>query len=398
MADTQNTPGEHRWLDPPLIDDAPWIDPRGASVLSSRMPALPRAEQVSRRLRSAGVDEIVLMHGTFVGNDVFGMMRGLSRMLPNVADQIAAMTKTMFDSHIGCLGNYDSVYERLVDCMVNPPAGGRQSDDRALAVRRFSWSGENHHLGRFDGVIDLLDQALRSDQCHGNANSRRRILVLAHSHGGNVMALATQLLASPIDQRRQWLASLRSRYRLPTLGHFERPSWHRVCEALVSPEIVWPIFDIATFGTPIRYRFGDISGGLVHFVHHHALDDDDPTRAVLPTSVDDLIEATGGDYVQQFGVAGTDMTPSPFAIGDWFSNRRIQKRFEPSPGGRLNLRRTWHQIAAGNRVFADGTTFLCRYPKDRFGAHRNMLGHAIYTHPMHMPHHMDSLSEHFYGS
>lgn len=392
MTKNKSDPRRFEWLQPPLIDHCDWLDSSGSPIVSSRPQSFPASSSVSRRLRASNVDEIVLLHGTFVGSDVLGILRGVSRFLPGIAGQINSLTKSIFDSQLGSLANYDLVYERLLKIFVNE----KTVEDRSIKVRRISWSGENNHLGRLDAVISLLDDALKI-QSRQDRQSKRRILVLAHSHGGNVMAMATQLLASSMADRQKWLSGLQWQYRTPFFGRIERPAWHRVCQALLSDDAIWPTIDVATFGTPNRYRFGCNIGGLVHLVNHHPIDPDDPTRAVLPKSIDDLLDARSGDYIQQLGVANTDITPPAIAFRDWLANRRIQKQFEPDARGRFNVSALWKRLIGGNRIAADGTTLLCDYPTDRFGAYRNVFGHAVYTHPMYLPYHMDQITRRLYA-
>ena len=369
-----------RWRTPPPIDHADWLSGDGSAIISSADNSLPGGDEMTRRLVRSGVNEIVLLHGTFVGSDVLGVARILSRLSPSLAETIATATKSFMDSQMGWLGNFDAGFVSLLQRLIRPPA------HHPIDIRRMIWSGENHHLGRIDAVIHLLANYLNQD------NERRRVLVLAHSHGGNVMAMATSLIGGDMTLRQKIVDGLRNQYIMPLIGRLERPVWQDVCQALTDPMMRWPTFDVVTLGTPLRYRFGRGRGHLLHWVNHHPVDPEQPAKAVLPRWPSDLLEATGGDYVQQFGTAGTDFFPPAVAGRDWFSDRRVKQYFEPESTSRFNLAAMWRRIASGNRIAADGVTVLCDYPRDRFGAYRNLLGHAVYTHPMYLPYHVREMT------
>jgi hypothetical protein len=54
------------------------------------------------------------------------------------------------------------------------------------------WSSENHHVGRLEGALGLV----RALATHAELGAPRgRILILGHSHAGQVFALVTQLLS-----------------------------------------------------------------------------------------------------------------------------------------------------------------------------------------------------------
>ncbi len=114
-------------------------------------PANADVGDVPQVLRQAGVEKVVLVHGTFAGNDMIGLTREIARFSPTLAGHLKQIGKQWFDDLVGELGNYT---EKFVDCfssLINPPAL------EPIPVIRFHWSGENHHLGRADGVMSLLD-------------------------------------------------------------------------------------------------------------------------------------------------------------------------------------------------------------------------------------------------
>ena len=427
--------GSFEWITPPIRGDAGWVSDDGGVVESSMPAPLPHRDQIANRLREGGVDEVVLLHGTFVGSDFSGVLRVLSRYSPGVAETLAGRVKGWVDGSLGSLANFDPPLQRLIERLINPPGA------TPIPVRRALWSGENNPLGRLDAVIDILDRGLvspNSGPCERKGfdeqppTQPRRILVLAHSHGGNVMAMATSLLAADHKLRQSMLHDLsvarstkthsdsrqnedsrvtgsagpstttpkhrrmlKLQFDKALSSRNEQPAWQRVANALSDPATVWPTYDIVTLGTPIRYRFGHTGGRLLHWVNHHPLDPDHPERAVMPRSIDDLLQATGGDYIHQFGTTGTDFTPAAIALRDYVENRKLRHHFEPDTFHRFNLPALWNRITSGDRVAADGHTLLCDYPRDKYGAYRNILGHAVYTHPLYIPFHFDELTKRF---
>ena len=398
-----------RWLVPGL--EQALIDP--ADTIS---PDCGR--RWADQLRAHGVKTIWLIHGSFVGNDVVGVLRALSRWTPGIADYLQDLSKTILDAHLGSLGNFDESIRRLIDTALNGPGdipGGRPGNDSTsrIDVKLFRWSGENNHIGRFDAAIRWLQAVLSPpdvgakadtvtasfNQIQSTDDGRNRHLVLAHSHGGNVLALATQLLAASPERRIEWFKQIRSTYRLPILGRIDQPAWgwaadyfagqqeHVRCDIADGDTANAIPMDIVTMGTPTRYRFENFDGRLIHMINHHVVDRDDPTRVPVPLTLDDWLEAVGGDYIQWLGGSGTDFGVPPVALRDWFGDRRLGRNFDPG-GGIFSV---WKTITRGDRVHPDGDTWLIDYPKDPRGVYRNVFGHAIYTDAMHWPFHLTTL-------
>ena len=118
----------------------------------------PKPEEFSEvavRLRDAGVRNILLIHGTFAGGDITGLVRELKRFSPVRATRVHQLSKAWFDEMVGDVGNYtDRLATRLNTWLNVPDQGG--SDSNNIKVDRFGWSGENHHIGRIDGAVALL--------------------------------------------------------------------------------------------------------------------------------------------------------------------------------------------------------------------------------------------------
>ena len=335
-------------------------------------------------LRQHQVAEVILVHGTFAGNDAIGMLREVGRFSTRFADAIRSIGKSTFDTAAGDLGNYSKSF---TDCFSKLINDGQPS---TIPVSRYTWSGENHHLGRADGAIGLiktiLDRGYRRDQ---------RVLCFGHSHGGNVLAMITQLIGASDADRNRFFEITRSYYRNQLTGKIDLPQWESSRQAITnfSRRTQFPHLDVATFGTPLRYRWNvDLNSKLLHFVQHRSLSTQHASMGTMPTCAKDIMQAAGGDYVQQLGICGTDFLQSIFAPRSWIPEQKLARLFEGSQRRRdlaKNLKR-------GHRVSLDGTTLLIDYPDTPERWNRKLLGHGIYTRQEWLPFHLSEIQQRFY--
>ncbi len=352
-------------------------------------PCTIDSASIADSLRSAGVVEIMLIHGTFAGNDIVGLMRMLHRISPRLSSAMKTLGKQWFDQLADENGNYTSGYAECLSRMVNI----EQRDD--IAVTRVHWSGENHHLGRALGAVSLLDTMLARTW-----TGDQRLLLFAHSHGGNLLAIITLLLGSSQGAREKFFQAI----HIPRHAVSADPVTHdsvssqldRVCASLMDDRrrSNLPQIDIATFGTPLRYGWNNgICKNLLHFVQHRPLIEGEPARAALPQSIGDIAHARGGDYVQQIGIGGTDFPHPFFAWDSWRSERQLRRIFEPTVRRRdlqKNLRR-------GHRVSLDGKTLLVDYGSTRERWNQKLFGHGVYTCRQWLPFHLREVVKEFYS-
>ncbi|GIS63635.1 MAG: hypothetical protein CM1200mP2_58600 [Planctomycetaceae bacterium] len=157
-----------------------------------------RMSDVGDRLREAGIGLVLVVHGTFVGQDAGSVWAEIGRWAPAMRDIITRRNKSWINAVVGDRGNYTDRYVELFESGINRPCEPR------IAVERFDWSGENHHLGRADGAVRLVErlQDLDPDQ---------RVLLWGHSHAGNVFALATNLMGRSVGSERRILQGGSSR-------------------------------------------------------------------------------------------------------------------------------------------------------------------------------------------
>lgn len=337
----------------------------------------PLMASVGEAYRAAGVRAIYLVHGTFAGDDPIGLIRIVERLAPGSARRLRELNKGFVDKLLKDNGNYPAQYATEFQRATG------------VSVERVAWSGENHHLARAHAAVCLIDGLAGR-----NYGTEDRVLVWGHSHAGNVFAIATNLLTADAAQRESFFAAGRCYYRQRWLGGLSKPVWDRVRQLLELPRDSrrLPQLDLVTFGTPIRYGW-DTNGyaKLLHFIYHRPRSGVPEHRTVWPPSIEDLMQATDGDYVQQIGIAGTNLVPVGVGLRSWLADLRLARLLQPG----LRRRDLLGRLKTGQRVPDEGETLLVEYPDSP--AARQLAGHAIYTQLTWLPFHATEVARRFYG-
>jgi len=345
--------------------------------------------ELGRRAGAAGLTQAYCIHGSFAGNDPLGLVTELSRFLPAVGSQLAAWGKRSVDWAAGELGNFTTDYCQRLERGLSAGAG------RRIPVGLFHWSSQNNHIGRADGAVRLLDELARlGERRPAVADDRKtpRVLLWAHSHGGNVLALTTCLLAADAAAREEFFGVCRAFYQRWCLPGHDLPHWVRVRDLLARED--HPLrrfaFDLATFGTPIRYgwRLRD-SDSLVHWVNHRPAAGLPEYRAFFSQDPRRILQATDGDYVQQLGIAGTNLPPNPAALRTVLADRRLGRLLERDLP-RESLIDRWQR---GMRVADAGLALLVDYQEPRGNPLTLVAGHAVYTRSAWLPFHCRQLAD-----
>jgi hypothetical protein len=320
------------------------------SALFADQPGSWRAAMTTLgdRLASARVDEVTFVHGTFVGTDPFSMLsalRGLNRSLdPAVTDRVGRLLKHGSDWLTRDHGNFEAPYVDLFREAVGRPA--------SLLL----WSSENSHAARLQAAARLAHHLVdRLD--HGATGAPRRVLLVGHSHAGQVFALLLQMIhacehapellriAGELGEDRDWLSL-----------HIER--LRRVS------------VDVVTFGSPPRYGWpSEARDRILHIVNHRG-------ASPLAGRLDGVLSTRDGDYVQQWGIAGSDIPASSARVRGL--NRELDAILGPG-----HAPSTWlEQLEHRKRVHEGGFTLLVDYGDAATRGvnclHTN-FGHAIYT-------------------
>jgi hypothetical protein len=340
--------------------------------------------RAGRAFRAAGVTEIYLVHGTFVGPDALGVLAELGRIYPSASQSVRRVIEGLMHKLTGDVGNYDGAYAQLFQRTINEPGQPK------IPVRLFHWSSENHHVGRADGAVRLIDELSSLGR-----RRARRVLLWGHSHAGNVFALMTNLLAGDRDAVAEFFDATEVYYRWPIVRCVDVPVWKHVRDMLTCQRRL-PLdvtLDIVTFGTPIRYGWD--SGGysrLLHFINHRPAKGLPEYRAVFPPKLEHVLNASDGDYVQQLGIAGTNVMPSLFAWRTWLADRRLHRLLRPKDAAGSPLER----FRAGAIVPEEGTTLLVDYGRPEGGIAEHHAGHAVYTRCKWLLFHAEEVAKRFY--
>ncbi|MEX0714130.1 MAG: hypothetical protein WD278_17480 [Pirellulales bacterium] len=339
---------------------------------------------VGRAFRSAKVAAVYLVHGTFAGLDALGILAEVGRWYPAGREAIGRIAKRMIDTFTGDAGNYTTRYAESFEESLD-------ADGQAIPVRLFHWSSENHHLGRADAAIRLIDELASLELSPG-----QRVLVWGHSHAGNVFALLTNLLSGDAETLERFFAATEIYYRWPFPGVIDIPIWHRVRQLLTKDpqRLAGRPLDLVTFGTPVRYGWDERGfDRLLHFVNHRPSPGQPEHLAVFPPKVEDVFQAAGGDYVQQVGIAGTNAMPAVLAWRAWLADQRLNRLLQPG----LSARDLLARLKLGVRVADKGTTLLVDYGPPAGNLAQHLAGHAVYTRHEWLLFHAEQVARRFYG-
>jgi hypothetical protein len=314
------------------------------------------------RMRGAGTRLVVFAHGSFVGDDPFALARTLERAVPVLRDLPRALrgfTRAQVSRLLGDLSNFPRDY---LDALAG--ATGLETFD-------FTWSGENHHAARVHEAARLA----RALALHagGALGPDDRVLLIGHSHGGQLFALLSQLI-----ERSRGYAEL-------VAAAAARGEDVRVLEDHLE-RLRYCAFDVATFGTPARYDFAQGPRfRLLHVLNHR--------KTAPAASLRGLLHTRRGDYVHQLGAPGSDW-PAVSA-----KDRALNQRLDRILGVGTDLRAWLKHLADGVRLSPHGHTLLVDYG-DQARLVPNFwatgFGHAAYTRRDAMLFHVGLIADHFY--
>ena len=344
-----------------------------------------RMQRAGRALGRVKVGAVYLVHGTFVGHDALGTLSELARAFPSASNAVRRVIKRIVHKVAGEAGNYTPEFARCLEESMS------LEDEPRIPVRLFHWSSENHHIGRADGAVRLIDE-LSSLQLPPD----RRVLLWGHSHAGNVFALISNLLGGCRQAVDRFFQASEIYYRWPIVGCIDIPVWERVREMLAgdtSPLASVPL-DMVTFGTPIRYGWNSSGySRLLHFVNHRPAQGVPEYRAPFPPKIDDVLCGADGDYIQQLGIAGTNVMPSRFAWRAWMADNRLSRMLQEEP----EAGRTLERFQAGAIVPDEGTTLLVDYGLPEGSVVQHHAGHAVYTRKSWLLFHAEEVARRMYG-
>ena len=328
------------------------------------------------------IKKLLLVHGTFVGDDAFGIVDAVERTIKRLSflpwsnrfaklpNEIRQKNKVFVDHAYQDNGNFTQDYTSAL------------TELSGIDVELSNWSGENNHLARSEKAVQLLAQ-LDKIELSGD----ERIMLWAHSHGGNVLAILSNLLANNHAAVSEFLEI--GKQHVQDSGDWQQaqniladhPGPHPIAKSLI----------MVTMGTPVRYGW-DTAGywSLLHFVNHKA-EDEQPyaARPALPQNGIEIWRGDHGDWVQGFATAGTDIRPTQREkrLANRFLRSHLERGLDPNVQEKPSLwqrvlrvfsvrrRRLRLLLRPGVRVPKDGDVVL----KDYGESARSVFGHGVYT-------------------
>lgn len=311
-----------------------------------------RMKQAGARFKQAGVLGIVLVHGTFVGDDPMGLVGWLETMLPKSWRPFLQRLRKLINKTQGTItkdmGNFVAPYERLLQGALG------------ISCSRFRWSSENHHEARSKAALRLVDFLIKRLPTSSLSRSQRLLLV-GHSHAGQVFALLTHLLAKskevPVFLRAMKVSVEQQATLQKKLKRLRKIS-----------------IDILTLGTPPRYAWAIPARSgvrLLHIINHRGATPRGGALHLL--SMGRVLATRDGDYVQQWGIAGSDV-PTPLERNKALVPL-LGPSFSPIYWDQARKLRTRVHTAGFNLLVDYRDGFVLTKPSEWF----TLLGHGIYT-------------------
>lgn len=403
-------PRHNRFRHQPYVAwESPPIPTEVASV-----QAMPVADvDVGETLRRLRVRHWLLVHGTFVGDDPFGLAAKLEEMTESVTPMLRPLVQKMAMDSWGRV--LRGINQRFGDKMMGETGSFRDDyleDARGLVrtneitVERFDWSSGNDHFARASAAVKLFNRLADLSIDPG----RDRLLLWGHSHAGNVFALLTNLLANDREAIGSFFTAA------GRIGE-ERSDWKMAAERLAaapSPHPLAKAVCLVTFGTPVRYGWDrDGYARLLHVVQHRPVSGQAEwlAKPALPQTLDEILGAKYGDWMQSLGIAGTDLRPmdreireSHRALGELleagatepeFGSNALLDHLPPSARDRVREKLKdflvlLERLRCGQRVPSDGdAAWLFDYGADE----TEKFGHGVYTKRAWLPFHATRIAD-----
>ncbi len=330
-------------------------------------------------------------------DDVGGLKRGYSRGISGLESLLALLrpetngigkegdpvqpplfnneaTYKALDSLAREAGNFTSAYVKKFQEGLHPE--GKE----AIPCQRYVWSSAHHHVGRMEAAISFIE-FLQVWNAGLLLSKNDRVLLIAHGHAGQVLALVSNLITSGESEGRPRMFEILAKYWETS------PTENRSVEQLESLYqllaeqrfVGGASVDMVTLGTPVRYGWdSDGVGHLLHIINHRAIRHDGKrwlSKMELPQTAWEMPYLTGGDYVQQLAVAGTDALPGSPEMEK--ANVDFREILEPYDGFERWLECTRRTTRCPN----DGACVLVEYgvQPDEEEPRQHLYGHGCYT-------------------
>ena len=345
-----------------FINSMPYADPFG-----------------SARLDEAGGLKRGYSRGIPGLESLLGLLRPKTNGLSDKNEQLkppGENTETMkrkLDDLAGDIGNFTHDY---VEALARAVA---QDKSINIVCDRYLWSSRHHHLGRVEAALSVLEYL----QGYGDRISLQpghRILVQGYGHAGQVLALLSNFISPDEGSNRQVIFQILARYyehRPQDADSLSRLD--RLYRLLTDTSFLnGAVLDIATLGVPVRYGWDTAGiGKLLHIVNHRPIRGDGKrwlAKMEMPQIAWEMPVVSGGDYIQQLAVAGSDAVPGS---EEQIVNQELREVLEPYDGFER-----WLECARrGTRCANDGQCLLVDYKvTGDVPSHEHLYGHGCYAH------------------
>ena len=254
--------------------------------------------KIGKTLKQNNVRSLLFVHGTFVGTDH-------TSLFPEVNTAGFTQQLNQFLNTQVWKDHESTAADAVMNDVCNFSTGYVRELEVGLGIKctRFLWSGLNCHRGRLDGTVELAKTLYTKILGFGVEEKKNpTILLVGHSHAGQLFALLTHFLEN----------SVLGQTLLHHLSEYPHPQV-TVEQVSTYVELIRTIhLDIVTLGTPIRYRWSTYEKyRLLPIINHRWNPDASPGHPEA-VSVTGFMTARDGDYIQQYGSAGTDMARHVF--------------------------------------------------------------------------------------
>ncbi len=296
--------------------------------------------QLGETLKEKSVEKIIYVHGTFAGDDPFGLLDFISEKIPMSKKSQRSLRKLLIKGKnrlFHDLGHFSENYIALTASALKIPTYG------------FNWSSQNNHLARVKASLELLDFI-------ESKPTKETLLLIGHSHAGSLFCLL-----SAFSQQKEWAQKILKICQYET----------KEIQLIENKLAVFKTrkIDFVTLGCPFRYQWVEHSQfRLLNIINHRG-------KSVLGGLPSGVITTKDGDYIQQWGISGSDtlaLTTEQRQI-----NYELDKYLDP--GNDLSL---WiEKISSRQRIPPAGTVILADY-KDQSvfpNLHKTLFGHGTYT-------------------
>lgn len=331
-------------------------------------------------LKNHHVRHVLLVHGTFAGNDALGLFdlfEPIDKKLTGttfITDTLKTQGKNLLNHLAKDIGNYTPEYAAALGQALN----------HEISCELFTWGSGNYHLARLKGTVELA-QKLADTITQDNILETERILLLGHSHAGQLFALLMTFLENGEKAQQLYKIMQKSQH----LGEMK--------ELFNNLETIKTVnLDIVTFGTPVRYSWGDYKKyRLMAIINHRS-----------EASISGLLSTRDGDYVQQWGVEGSDMfPPNEMDLNEKLNAILDKGRDIPTLIDSLENKNRRYAHTANDKLV--GKTVLIDYKDnaDNLLEHldityciKTLFGHGVYTETRAMLFNIHTIVENLYQS